>query len=201
MRFFLNCISYIFHPIFIPLAGTMAYFVLTPKYSPPVVQAGNILPVFILTVIIPIITFIILKNIGVVHTIAMSSAKERKYPFYISIILLLLIVYKVIPNNYVAELHYFFAGLVAGTFSALLLLFVNFKTSIHLVGMGSLLMYLINLSVHFEINITIALSVLIIATGLVASSRLYLKAHKKAEVIIGFFIGVCSQLLTIKFWL
>lgn len=201
MRVFLTFISYLFHPILIPIAGTLAYFLITPKYSPPEFQSSNILPIFILTVIIPIISFLILKNIGVVSSASMPSIRERKYPFYIGILLLLLIVYKVLPNNYTIELYYYFIGLIAATFTSLILLFLNFKSSMHLMGMGSLFMFLVSLSVHFEINITLAISIFILAIGLVATSRLYLRAHQKAEVIVGFLVGCVSQLLLIKFWL
>ncbi len=201
MRFFLKTISFIFHPLFIPMAGTLAYFIITPKYSPLELQSGNILPIFILTVIIPIISYLILRNIGLVNSIFMPTPTERKYPLYIHIALLLMILYKVIPNNYTAELYYFFVGLLAAAMTSLLLLFLNLKASMHLMGMGSLLMYLISLSVHFEINITIALSLITFFAGLVATSRLYLKAHTKVELIIGFFLGLMTQLLTVKFWL
>lgn len=201
MRIFLNFISYLFHPILIPIAGTLAYFLITPRFSPPEFESANILPIFILTVIIPIISFLILKNIGLVSSISMPQIKERKYPYYVGIALLLMIVYKVIPTNYTAELYYYFIGLIAATFTSLILLFLNFKSSMHLMGMGSLFMFLVSLSIHFEINITIALSIFILATGLVATSRLYLRAHQKSEVIVGFLIGVFTQLFTIKFWL
>lgn len=201
MRIFLNFISYLFHPILIPIAGTLAYFLITPRFSPPEFESANILPIFILTVIIPIISFLILKNIGLVSSISMPQIKERKYPYYVGIALLLMIVYKVIPNNYTAELYYYFIGLIAATLTSLILLFLNFKSSMHLMGMGSLFMFLVSLSIHFEINITIALSIFILATGLVATSRLYLRAHQKSEVIVGFLIGVFTQLFTIKFWL
>ena len=201
MKLFQQVISYIFHPLFIPVAGTIGYFVITPKYSPIEEQSGNILPIFILTVIIPIIAYLILKNIGLIKSALMPTLKERRYPLYINILLLLMVVYKVIPNNYTPELHFYFLGLIAASMSSLVLLFINFKSSMHLMGMGSIFMYLVSLSVHFEINITLALSVLILLTGLVATSRLYLKAHSKAELVIGFFIGLVSQLLTVKFWL
>lgn len=201
MRPFLQAVSYIFHPLFIPVAGTVAYFLITPKYSPIEAQSGNVLPIFILTVIIPIIAYLILKNLGLVHSVVAPTIKERRYPIYISILLLFMVVYKVIPNNYAAELHYYFLGLIAAAMATLVLLFLNFKSSMHLMGMGSLLMYLICLSVHFEINVTLALSALILLTGLVATSRLYLKAHSKPELLIGFLIGIVSQLLTVKFWL
>ncbi len=201
MKLFQKVISYIFHPLFVPIAGTFAYFLITPKYSPLELQSGNILPIFILTVIIPIITFLILRNIGYVNSIQLPTIQERKYPLYINLALLFMVVYKVIPNNYIIELYFFFVGLIAATLATLILLLFKIKSSMHLLGMGSLFMFLINLSIHFEINITLALSLCIFAIGLVATSRLYLKAHTKAEIFIGFCIGLISQLLTVKYWL
>lgn len=200
MRHFYNIISYIFHPLFIPIGGTILYFLVAP-YSTLEIQSGNIVPIFILTVIIPIIFFLILKNIGVISSIFLPTLQERKYPLYISCILFLMILYKVIPNNYVHELFYFFTGLLTATGAALMLLFLKFKTSMHLLGMGSILMYMIGLSIHFETNITLAISLFTLLTGLVATSRLYLKAHSRNELLIGFLIGCCSQLITLKYWL
>ncbi|SHJ57901.1 hypothetical protein [Pseudozobellia thermophila] len=201
MRFFLKLISYIFHPLFIPMAGTAAYFITTPKYSSSDIQNVILLPTFILTVIIPIITYLILKNLGVVHSVFMPTAKERKYPLYINILLLLLVIYKVLPNYYVAELHFYFLGIITASMTTLMLILIKVKASMHLMGMGSLLMFLIGLSIHFEINITLAISLVTFATGLVTTSRLYLKAHSKPELLIGFLIGLLSQLLMIRLWL
>lgn len=201
MKLFLKLLSYFFHPLFIPIMGTLSYFVITPKYTPGEMQNGNILPIFILTVIIPIIIYFILRTLGVVSNIFLPKVGERKYPLIISLALLLMIVVKVIPNNYIIELYYFFLGLIAATSSCLLLLFMNFKSSLHMMGMGTLLMFLTGLSIHFEINITIAISAVTLAAGLVATSRLYFQAHSRSEIFIGFLLGVISQLLTFKFWL
>jgi hypothetical protein len=119
----------------------------------------------------------------------------------ISLGLLLMILFKVIPNNYTIELYFFFLGLIASTTTALFLVFIPFKTSLHMMGMGSLLMFLIALSFHFERNIVIAISLLLFASGMVATARLYMKAHSRAELMIGFLLGLVSQLLTLKFWL
>lgn len=201
MKFLFQVISYIFHPIFAPIAGTAAYFLTTPKYSPLDLQSGNILPIFILTIIIPIIAYLILRNLGAANTIFLNSVSERKYPLIIHIILLVLILIKVIPNNYITELYFYFVGLLGAAFSCLFLLYFNFKTSLHVVGVAGILMYLINLSIHFEINIIIAIGLMTLIVGLVASSRLYLRAHSKLEILVGIFIGLLSQLLTVKFWL
>ncbi len=201
MRLLSKLVSYIFHPIFLPLAGTVSYFLITPKYSTIELKSGNILPIFILTIIIPILSFFILKNIGVVSSVFLTKPEERRYPLMINLILLLMILLKVIPNNYTIELYFFFLGLIAATSTCLLLLLISFKTSLHMMGMGSILMFLIALSFHFERNIVIAISFMMFASGMVATARLYLKAHSRAELLIGFLVGMISQLLTIKFWL
>lgn len=201
MKFFFNVISYFFHPLFAPVGGTLIYFLITPKYSPLEVQSGNILPIFILTVIIPIVTYLILRNLRMVSSVFMPSIKERRYPVIIHILLLALILYKVIPNNYITELYFFFVGLLGAAVASLVLLLLKFKASLHLIGVGGLLMYLINLSIHFEVNVVIAISVFTLVIGLVATSRLYLRAHTKSELVVGLVIGLLSQLLTVKFWL
>ncbi len=201
MRFLLYTVSYVFHPLFVPMGGTVAYFLITPKFSSLELQSGNILPIFILTVIIPIIFFFILRNLGLISSVFALKLKERKYPLYMSMVLHLMILYKVIPLNYINELYYFFVGLLIGTFSTLLLLFAKVKASIHLLGMGCILTYLVALSIHFEINITFAIAIFTLMTGLVATSRLYMKAHSKIELTIGFLVGCCSQLMVLKYWL
>ena len=201
MRSFLTIISYLFHPLLIPIAGTLSYFLVTPKFSSLEQQSGNILPIFILTLIIPIIFFLILKNMKLISSVFAPNISERKYPLIISIVLYLMILYQVIPQNYISELYYFFVGLLIGTSATLLLLFVKFKTSIHLLGMGNLLMFLVGLSIHFEVNITLAIGFVTLLTGLVITSRLYLKAHNLFELIIGFFLGFMSQLFVLKYWL
>ena len=112
MKFFLKVISYIFHPLYIPFTGTFLYFLITPKYKPLALQSGNVLPIFILTIIVPIISYLILRNLGLVRSISMSTTQERKYPLFVIIALLLMIVYKITPNELTVELHYFFIGLI-----------------------------------------------------------------------------------------
>ncbi|MEM1259020.1 MAG: hypothetical protein AAGH81_10840 [Bacteroidota bacterium] len=201
MRYLLKGVSYVFHPLFIPIGGTLSYFLVTPRLNSLQLQSGNILPIFILTIIIPIILFLILKNLGLISSIFAPKLGERKYPLYFSMIIYLMILYKVIPLNYINELYYFFVGLLIATFSILLLVFTRIKASIHLMGMGSILIYLIGLSIHFEVNITFAIALFTLMTGIVATSRLFMKAHSQVELLIGFLIGSCAQLFVFKYWL
>jgi len=201
MRRFFTFIAYLFHPIFIPFAGTLIYFLVTPKYTPLEMQSGNILPIFILTVIIPIISFLILRNLGLVDSGFLQGREERIYPLLINLGLLCMVLFKVIPNNYTPELYYFFAGLVASTAASLLALIFKLRCSLHMVGMGSLFMFLVALSIHFETNITLAISLLTLGTGLTATSRLYLGVQRRVPLLIGFILGFLTQLLTLQYWL
>ncbi len=201
MKLSLTILSYLFHPLYIPFAGTLIYFVVTPKYSPLEMQSANILPIFILTVVIPVICFLILKNLGLVQTGLMPGRPERKYPLIISLLLLFIVLFKVIPDNYNIELYFFFVGLIAANASSLLLVILNYKSSLHLTGIGSLLMFLVALSIHFEINLTLAISMCTLAAGFAATAGLYLHLYSRAEMLIGFLLGFVSQLLMIQFWL
>jgi membrane-associated phospholipid phosphatase len=164
-------------------------------------EGGNVLPIFILTVVIPIISYLILRNIGVVTSIFMPSIVERRYPLLIHSCLLAVILFKVIPQHYIVEIYFYFVGLLSASLACLLLLLLRFKVSLHMAGIGALFMYLINLSIHFEKNVIIAISLFALSIGLVASSRLFLRAHSPLELFIGLSIGLLSQLLTVKFWL
>lgn len=200
MRFFYKLISYIFHPLFAPIAATLLYFKISPKYYSEELKNGNIFPIFILTVVIPVIAYYILKKIGLISAVNVPNIKERKYPFAINIIILLLILIKVIPANYIPELYYFFLGYLSAMFASLLLLFYNFKSSIHLMSITSVLMFFINLSIHYQTNFIFTISAIVLITGLIATSRLYLKTHTVSELLVGFSLGILSQFLTIKFW-
>ena len=201
MRQLFLLISYIFHPLFVPMAGTIAYFLVTPKYTPLEVQSGNILPVFILTIIIPIISFFILRNLGVVNSVFLRTEKERVFPLIICIAILLMILIKVIPNNYTAELYYFFVGILLSSLACLILAILDFKASIHMIAVGGVLMFFIALSIHFSINISGSIALLFLIAGAVGTSRLHLKAHNKVELLIGVLIGIIPQMILLNYWL
>lgn len=200
MRLICQIITYLFHPLLIPIYGTLFYFQVTPKYSPLSLQSGNILPIFILTVIIPIVSILILKNLGLIKSQLMLRSEERIYPLLVTVLLLLMVLLRVIPNHYTIELYYYFLGLVIAGTSCLMIALVGRIVSLHMAGMGSLLAFMILLSIHFEKNIVVAISLCTLCTGLVAMARLYLRAHGRASILAGLLIGLLSQVLLVRFW-
>ena len=112
-----------------------------------------------------------------------------------------MILLKIIPDHYTEELYYFFMGMALATVSSLLLAIGGKVISLHMVGIGSLLMFFVNLSIHFEKNIVVAISLITLVCGLLASARLYLNLHGRASVLTGWLLGMVSQLILVRFWL
>ena len=111
MRLFLKAASYIFHPLLMPLLGTILYFIVTPRYVEPEMLRAKLLAIAIITIFIPIVIFFLLKNIRVVETIYLHDVKERKFPLMIQCILFLLIIKMVFDPYDDREMYYFFVGL------------------------------------------------------------------------------------------
>ena len=110
MRFFLKAASYIFHPLLMPLLGTVLYFNVTPRYLEPELMRANLFAIGIITVLIPLVVFFLLKNLGVVETIYLKEVRERKFPLMIQCILLLLIIKMIFDPYEDPELYYFFVA-------------------------------------------------------------------------------------------
>lgn len=200
MRLLSKLISFLFHPMLIPTYGSIFYFMVSPKYNPTELKLGNLIPIFILTALIPLGGILILKQFGMIRSKLMLTAEERIYPLLIYLALLLMVLIRVIPNNYSVELYYFFMGIALSTTSCLLLALLGKVVSLHMVGIGTLLMFIVNLSFHFERNIVVAISLCTLLTGLLASSRMFLQRHGRAGVLTGWLIGMISQLILIQFW-
>lgn len=201
MKWALRVAAYIFHPLFMPLLGVIAYFLITPKFTEPDFVQAKLYAIIIITLFIPIVVFFLLKNLGLVQSVHLVEVKERKYPLMIQCILLLLILRMVFKPYDDPELYYFFLGILFTTLTALFLVFFKFKISLHQMAIAGVTVFFIGLSLHFQVNMLTGIAAFFIINGLVASSRLESDSHTYPELIGGFFIGAIPQLMMFPFWL
>lgn len=201
MNLFLKAASYIFHPLLMPILGTILYYSVTPKYVDPQLVRVELFAIAIITILIPIVIFFLLKNLRVVETIYLKEVKERKFPLMIQCILLLLIIKMVFDPYEDSELYYFFVGILFSAFSALVMVFFKMKVSLHQMGVAGILMFLVGLSAHFKINLLITISFFLFVNGWVASSRLNNDSHTYPELGVGIFLGALPQLILFNIWL
>lgn len=197
----LTSISYIFHPLLMPLVGIGFYYNLTPNFIQKNFISGKFIPLLILTIILPILLFLILKILGRANSIHLESTRERVVPLGVYCIILVLVLERVITVDQIPELYYFFLGILIASLSCLIMALLKVKASIHMIAVSGLFMFIIALSVHYSTNINGLLALMSIITGSVATSRLHLKAHNYKELLLGVFIGTIPQLVLINNWL
>ncbi|MDC8002085.1 hypothetical protein POV26_13645 [Aequorivita todarodis] len=201
MNLFLKAASYLFHPLLMPILGTILYYSVTPRYIDPQLVRVELFAIAIITILIPIVIFFLLKNLRVVETIYLKEVKERKFPLMIQCILLLLIIKMVFDPYEDPELYYFFVGILFSAFSALVMVFFKLKVSLHQMGVAGILMFLVGLSAHFKINLLVTISFFLFVNGWVASSRLNNDSHTYPELGVGLFLGALPQLILFNLWL
>ena len=201
MHHILKSISYIFHPLLMPLLGVIFYFSKTPRYIPLPIIKAKLISVFILTIVLPVLLYYLLKTLKKVDSINLETAKERIIPLALNVVIIVLVLQRVLPQNEVIELYYFYLGILLSTIACFILAILKFKASIHMIAMGGVFMFFIALSIHFSININGTIALMFVLLGAVATSRLYLKAHTNIELIIGFFVGLIPQLTMLNYWL
>lgn len=201
MHYILKYASYIFHPIFISFLGVGLFYTYSAKYHPEAYIASRLLQLFILTIIIPLLCFRVLKKLGIVKTIMAEGIKERRLPYFIAIILNLYVAFYIFNLGQEIELRYFFFGISFTSIAFFFLSLLKFKASLHMAAVGGLTTFLIGLSVHFQTNMISIIGASLLLNGLIASSRLHLKAHSTVELIIGSILGILPQFMMFANWL
>lgn len=193
--------SYLFHPIFIPLLGTVLYLLFNESYFTIEQSYLVLFQILIITIFLPMAFFYLLKTFGKVDSIMLSDVNQRKIPLLLQMALTSVLITQSITVERFPELFFFFfAGLIT-TFIAFVLLFFKVKSSIHMIGISALSFFVIGLSIHNQINIIYTIATLFFFTGIIASSRLYMKAHTMTELILGYIIGMVPQIGIWYFWL
>jgi hypothetical protein len=160
-----------------------------------------LLQVFIVTLVVPILFFFLLKATGKISSIMVPKIGERKLPLVIQCFLLIILLKQSITVERYPELHFFMLAALMSTLIALVLLFFKTKASLHMVGISGLTLFYFGLNLFNNTQNTILFALLIFINGLIASSRLEMKAHNTKELIIGILAGSIPQILLMPLWL
>lgn len=201
MKKILPFFSYLFHPIFTPLLGTLLYLLFDDIYFTKEQCYLLVFQILIITFFLPLSFFYLLRTFGKVDTIMLSDLNQRKIPLVMQMILTFVLISESVTIERFPELFFFFLGGLISTFLAFIFLFAKLKASIHMIGISALTFFIIGISIHSQVNSIYLISACFFATGLIASSRLQMKAHSIKELVIGYAIGVVPQVGLWVFWL
>jgi len=197
----LKSVSFVFHPLIMPFLGVLFYFSKSPRFIPDITIKAKLFSIGILTIILPILLFYLLKTINKINSFYLETTKERIWPLILNCAIIILILNRVLTLNEIPELYYFFVGILCSSLSCLILAILKFKASIHMIASAGLFMFVMAVGIHFKININGSIAIMCIILGAIATSRLHLKAHNGVELIIGFCIGFLPQLIMLNYWL
>ncbi len=201
MKKILPFFSYFFHPIFIPLFGTLFYLLFNGNYFPMAHNYLLILQIIIITFFLPLAFFYLLRTFGKADTIMLSDIHQRKIPLLMQMALTSILITKSVTVDRFPELFFFFLGGFISTFFTFILLFIKVKASIHMIGISALTFFVVGMSMHNQVNIIYTIASLFLVNGIIASSRLQMKAHTMEELVIGMAVGTLPQLVLWVFWL
>ncbi len=188
-------ISSLLHPILFPLIGSIFYLFTVPRYISSRYKLLVLAVIFIGTYLLPILLLVLLKNFKMIHSFHLSSVEERKFPMLILSFLGILIGRMLFKITIVNDLAIF---IISGSFALLLVygfLWLGIKVSIHTLGIGGLIGFVIKLSTAYHQNFLFVIAMLFVLFGIIAHARLKLRAHTFSEVILGVLIGISTQLL------
>lgn len=200
IRIVAKVISYIFHPLFIPVY--IGWFLI--KVQPylfsgftPFKKITTLIQFFLMYSFFPLVTVLLCKALGFLDSIYLRTQRDRVIPYITSMIFYFWMCY-VFRNqlDYPDEVVYLaiaiFIASIAGLMSN-----IYMKVSMHGMSMGILVTFVAILAVLQGGNATIYMTVAVLIAGLVCTARLIVSDHTPREIYIGLLIGICSQLLAV----
>ena len=191
--------SYIFHPVFISFYAVLFSIYFGQKDLSSSQKFDLLFYTILYTFCIPIAFIYVLKVIKKANSVMLYTISERKIPLFFQLILTFVLFQKIYTIDYLPEIHYFFVASFFSIFIAFVFLFLNIKTSLHLMAASGLLFFEIVVCIQNNSNIVGLIAVTFLVVVLVAISRLVLKAHTLQELFIGFLVGGAPQFLSFYF--
>ncbi len=193
-------ISYVLHPLLFSFMGSFLYLYLSPKHILKQQEYIILLIVFVSTYIVPIILLTLLKRMNLINDYHLRTIDERKFPILFFIMLSFLIG-RAMTSIQIADLLAFsFFGVAFALCFTYLLFNIKIKTSLHTLGIGGIIGFVMVMSYEYQLNFNSIIAALFIIAGLIGVSRLALNAHRPKEIYIGFLLGLISQFISFQIY-
>lgn len=202
MKKIAQILSYLFHPIFMPLVGFYIIFNsgiyesgLSLEYKKYAYLVNSLFTIFL-----PLALVSLLLYMKQIQTVQLNERRQRRMPLLltsISLFSLYLVLHRVFPVPVIEGFS------LAVFMVVLILLFITFrfKISLHLSALGGICGLILVISVFYHRDLFFFLSISLLISGLVASSRLLLKAHNLKEIFSGYFVGFFVTFLIVLYFI
>lgn len=192
-------ISWLLHPFLQPLYLMTLLLTCTIFAGYPVRMKLYLWGVVILyTMLIPALALGVLRRLGRLSDFRVDKRDERILPLLIGAVCYLLCALTI---GKIASAVFLRKFMVAGACCELMCLLVSmrWKISLHLSGMGTLTALLVVLNIIGVGHMIAPLAVAILASGALASARLYLGCHNPLQIAAGYCGGFVVATLAMLF--
>ena len=192
-----NIVSYIFHPLFIPVY-VIWFLVQVQTYLfagfTPVEKIITVLRFFVMYSFFPLVTVLLAKALGFLDSIYLRTQKERVIP-YIACGIFYFWMWYVLRNQPEFSKEIVSLSMAIWIASSLgLLANIYMKVSMHAISMGVMVTFIMLLALS-NAGFGLFISVAILITGLVCTARFIVSDHSTKEIYGGLAIGIISQLI------
>jgi hypothetical protein len=198
VRWFAHIVSFVFHPLFVPIYITLFLLYVHPLLFAGYTDAMKIrltATIFVNLTMLPAVTVFLCWRLKFVDNLYMETQKERIIPLAAAMIFYFWCWFVLKANGGIPDI---FRQFLLGSFITIIgawLANIAFKVSLHALAMGGMFCYLFLLTFNTEGSSAEYFAAAALVAGTVCSSRLIVSAHKPFDVYAGFFIGVASQLM------
>lgn len=190
MNSFAKVVSFVFHPLWMPLVTLLLLYLIDPYLGLSDGQFKFLLKMLLICIVAPGLSLLVMLKTKLVSDIEVSNKKERYIPFAL-VILYYILTYTFLRLNHVPLPNAVYAMLFSLIVSLFIASLVNMQTkvSIHLMAMGGVLGTLLAFSQIHMIGIGSYMSVWLLLSALLAWSRIYQDLHTNAQTYLGFGLG------------
>lgn len=200
IRLVAKIISYVFHPLFVPVY--IAWFLVSvqPYFFSGFTGPQKILVLvrfFVIYSFFPLVTVLLAKALGFLDSIYLKTQKERIIPYIACGVYYFFMAYVLRHQPEFSKEVVQLAIAIFIASSAGLMANIYMKVSMHAMSMGILVMFIALLASSQAGNFRIYFSAAVFITGLVCTARLIVSDHTSKEVYTGLLIGVGSMLLAV----
>jgi hypothetical protein len=198
LRILARIVSYVFHPIFIPvyvawfLINVQPYlFVSFDEWK----KLTTMIQFVVMYALFPMVTVLLLKGLGFISSVFLKTQKDRIIPYVVCMIYYFW-VWMVLKNQFVyppAIVQFALSIFIASIFG--LMANIYMKISMHAMAAGVLIAFMVLLAFSQAGDFGIYVSVALVVAGLICTSRFIVSDHTQGEVYWGLIFGIISQLL------
>lgn len=198
LRFFAHVVSYVFHPVFMPTIMTMVLFSLSPVGFAGFTtkqKTTMLIPIIINTLIFPLLGAVLTKAVGFIESIQMKTTRDRIIPLLISMIFYFW-AYHVYKNAEMFHAPKILLVLLLGSFWGVIAVFmcnIFVKISMHTAAAGSMIGIMMVLMFNSPVNLVLPFFLALIIAGIIGTARMILNAHTRAEIWLGYIVGILVQ--------